>query len=271
MAKVKFKENKQEATKKAKKSKRRRSAKKAWGIFISFLLICIAALCILSVTVFFKTAEIKVTGSTIYSYEEIFDVCGIDLGDNLFLISKDKVSSRIEEKLPFVKKAKVEIQLPETVIIKVTEAREEVCFKTSKNIYSADFDSKILKKYKSIPEDLIVVSVSDKTKLNIGKNAKFASDLEAKLINKYFALINDYGFDVNSINVLDPYNTEMKVDNQFIVKFGSSSEIDSKAAHLNAMLKKMDDNQSGVIDLSVWSEDKHEAYFTEQSISEYEG
>lgn len=271
MANLKFKDEKYEATKKAQKSKRRRKARKAWGLLTSFLLLCLAVLCILCITVFFKTEQIKIQGSTIYSNEEIVDASNIEIGDSLILINKDKISTQIEQKLPFVKMAKIEIDFPKTIIIKLTQAKEEVCFKTSKKIYSADFDGKVLKKYKTIPDGLVVVNVSDETKFNLGKTAKFATELEKKLINKYFGLIDNYDFTVNSIDMTDPYNSVMKIENRLIVKFGSSSEIESKAAHLNAMLKKMDENQSGIIDLRVWSKDKHEAYFTEQSIEKYNG
>lgn len=271
MATMQFEEKKREATKKAKQNKRRRAAKKAKRIFLCFLLICSAVLCILSLTVFFNSAEIKVSGNNVYSSEEIIEVSGIELGDNLFLLAKEKISSKIEEKLPFIKETIIEIELPETVVIKIKETSEEVCYVNSKNIFSSDFDGKILKKYEKTPNDLIVITVSDDVKFSIGKNVRFNTNLEKDLVKKYFTMIEQYGLKVNSINLTDPYNSEMIVENRFIVKFGTASELEAKAAHLNAMLKKMPENQSGIIDLRVWSEDKHEAYFTEQSILEYKG
>ena len=67
----------------------------------------------------------------------------------------------------------------------------------------------------------------------------------------------------------DPYDSYMKINNSYIVKFGSYSDFELKASNLKATLPKLPADTTGVIDLSIWSAGKQEAYFTEQSIAEY--
>ncbi len=43
---------------------------------------------VLSLTVFFKISTIEVTGTSQYSKETILNVCGVDTGDNLFLVKR---------------------------------------------------------------------------------------------------------------------------------------------------------------------------------------
>lgn len=271
MARISFKEKEyEESVKKAKKSKRRRKAKRARKIFVCFLFVLIAAFCVLSLTVFFKTSEIKIEGNSTYTSEEIINISNIKNGDNLFLLNKDEISATLEKNLPFIKEAMIEIKLPETVVIKVSETEEQVCFKSGNKFFSADYDGKILKEYSEKPDALTIITVSDKNNFTTGNNAKLNSELEETVIYKFLGLINEFGANVNSINVLDPYQSYMRIDNRFIVKFGSVSELEYKAAYLKAMLKKMPDTQTGIIDLSVWSNGNQKAYFTEQSIVEYQ-
>jgi hypothetical protein len=77
---------------------------------------------VLSLTVFFKISTIEVTGTSQYSKESILNVCGIDTGDNLFLVKKVRVADKIGRALPFTGEITVKRSFPNKIIIQVTDS-----------------------------------------------------------------------------------------------------------------------------------------------------
>ncbi|MBR2040689.1 MAG: FtsQ-type POTRA domain-containing protein [Clostridia bacterium] len=76
------------------------------AFFIIFVILAVCTAVVLSFTVFFPIESIKITGSKIYSAEEILDASKIVKGDNLFAVSQKKTQTAIKHKLPFVDEIK---------------------------------------------------------------------------------------------------------------------------------------------------------------------
>ena len=72
-------------SKKNKKAKKRARLKKGFIVFFLLFVLC-ATLVTLSLTVFFKTEQLKVSGNTIYESNEILETAGIKTGTNMFLV-----------------------------------------------------------------------------------------------------------------------------------------------------------------------------------------
>ncbi len=77
---------------------------------------------VLSLTVFFKISTVEVTGTSQYSKETILNVCGVDTGDNLFLVKKSRVADKIGRALPFTGEITVKRSFPNKIIIQVTDS-----------------------------------------------------------------------------------------------------------------------------------------------------
>ena len=100
----------------------RRRRRGGFGILfklLSFLLIlgALIAGCI----VFFRVEEIRVSGSEIYTQEQIAAASGVEKGDNLFLVGKVSTARKILQELPYIKGVKPYWQLPDKLIIEVTD------------------------------------------------------------------------------------------------------------------------------------------------------
>ena len=250
-----------------KKKKRRRQNAKVF-LFVLLFLIILAG--ILSLTVFFKTEHIKVTGSSTYTAEEIISTAEINKGDNLFLVFEKKVSQRLSKKLPLIDSVKIKRTLPDTVTINITETKEEICFNNEKEIFSANSTGKVINKYQIVPDNLIMFTVSKNTKLKSGENISFSNDREAELYKEFCKLIDSFEHKINFINLSDPYNSYMKIEDRIIVKLGSNSYFDKKISYLNASLKGISENAQGVFDLSAWTPENRNPVLTYCDISDYE-
>ena len=256
------------AIKKNQKHKSRKRKKKALAAFFAVLFITATVLGVLSVTYFFKITTINIEGNLTYTSDEIINSASIDVGDNLLILSEKDISSKLSKRLPFIDSVKLEKTYPDSLKITVTETKEEICFKTKDKAYSANLDGKILKEYDAVPITLTFISVSDNTSFSLGEKVEFATELEANVAQEYLRMLGQYDFNINFINMTDPYDSYLKVENRFVVKMGSSSNLEFKAAHLNETLKKTADDAIGVFDLSAWSHDKKGAYFSEKSIAD---
>ena len=76
---------------------------------------------VLGMSVFFKVEEFSISGAEKYTAYEIFEASGIQKGDNLLLLNRTEAGGRITAALPYVKVARVGIELPGTVHIVIEE------------------------------------------------------------------------------------------------------------------------------------------------------
>lgn len=72
-------------------------------------------------SIFFKVKTVTVTGAEKYTAWEIREASGIQEGENLLTLSDAMISGKITAKLPYVKKVRVGIKLPDTVNIEIEE------------------------------------------------------------------------------------------------------------------------------------------------------
>lgn len=93
--------------------------------FVLCLLIVVAVVLavIFGMSLFFKVDadKIMVSGAEKYTAWQIREASGIKDGENLLSISEARISSNIEEALPYVNKVRVGIKLPDTVKIEIEE------------------------------------------------------------------------------------------------------------------------------------------------------
>ena len=66
------------------------------------------------------------------------------------------------------------------------------------------------------------------------------------------------------IDVSDPLEIYFNVEGRFGVTFGSSGNLKQKIAHLAQMVKKIDPELKGNIDLSFWSAENPRGIFTQK-------
>ncbi|MBO5200576.1 MAG: FtsQ-type POTRA domain-containing protein [Clostridia bacterium] len=255
--------------KRVRERKRRRRRRIAIRALIVTLLLSVTAFCILSLTVLFRTEYVKIEGNSVYNDSEILNSAGIYKADNLLLLSEKKISERLEKSMPYISGVELKRVLPDTVVLTVTETKDEVCFNYAGKFYTADLNGKILSELGEKPQTLCQITVGEKTVLKTGEKINFDSNNEKELLSRYLELFEKNDFNINFINISDPYDSYMKIDNNYIVEFGSYKDFELKAAHLAATLPEMPANSTGVIDLAGWSTGKQEAYFTERSIADY--
>jgi len=87
------------------------------------VMLAIVAAVVLGVAIFFRVHEVEVRGNSIYSAEQIEQVCGVEHGDNLLMLNRTGIAGRIYTNLPYVQEVSVGWTPPDTLVIEVTESQ----------------------------------------------------------------------------------------------------------------------------------------------------
>ena len=89
-----------------------------------FKLLCALAVVValtMGATVFFRVEQVQVFGNSRYTAQEVIEVSGIQVGDNLFHMNKYQVAGEIRQRLPYVEGVNIVRDYPSTIVITVTE------------------------------------------------------------------------------------------------------------------------------------------------------
>ena len=83
--------------------------------------IAIVLALVLGMSIFFKVADVTVSGTEKYTPWDIREASGIRGGENLLTLNKARISGKITTKLPYVKSVRIGLKLPDTVKIEIEE------------------------------------------------------------------------------------------------------------------------------------------------------
>lgn len=103
-----------------KKMYRRRRGLRLLYLLLSFVLIAVAL--VTSCAFFFRVDQIKISGNTRYSSEQILIVADIKKNTNLLLLPRKAIATSIAESYPYVNTVKLKSRLPTTLAIEIEES-----------------------------------------------------------------------------------------------------------------------------------------------------
>lgn len=234
-------------------------------ILTFFLVLLLIAGVILSVTVLFPIKNITATGSKMYTSTQIIKACGVKYGDNLITASQTDALQKLKVKLPFVEKVEFDRSFPDTLKIKVTDAKEYACYKVENKYFTVSKSGWVLKSYNEKPADVMYI-VCDKIKCNVGSELSFSDKKTQELSQSVTSALHKYKLLVEYVDVSDKLSISAKVDGRFMVNFGTYKDFEAKVKHLCAMMEEIGENATGKIDLSMWSSQNTQGAFVKSEI-----
>lgn len=255
------KQNKNVSTneKRKRQNKKRRlknSVRKAL-ITIGLLLALLAVGIVLSLTVFFKIETVNISGSGMYSTEEITAYCTIDEGDNLFLINKEKCAENLKQKLPYIYDVDIKTELPSTLNINITEATAAYRIKNDDESYTLlDDRFKVLDNASQETADGAIeiqnaAVISNENGVTIG----FENEESAKGLNQLSEMIKKLNItEATAISSDGKNNNYIVYENRIVLKLGDFENLENKIYRGLAGCEKLnesDPNARGTMDLST--------------------
>ena len=238
------------------KKPRRKSKSAAIYIFIAALLIIILA--VLGISVFLKIIEIEVNGASLYSKEAIIAASGISIGDNILFMDTKGASQNISAIMPYINEVNIEISLPDTIMIYISETKPFAAVKYPGGALMIDKMGRILEQSDIAPDDLIEIRGFTPTSPVVGNalQAESGDDTRLGLLNEVLAAIEREGIQ-NDVSYLDVSNIayiSFGYRGRFRVILGRGDYLRDKLSSLDEMIADIDESEendvTGTINMS---------------------
>ncbi len=233
--------------------------------FFVFIVISLMTLVILCFTTFFPIKQVKVTkGSKIYSAEQIIAASKLVSNKKQMLtLSEEDVENTIRSSLPYVEEISIKKDFPDTVQIRVTDAKESAFFKSGKKYYILSQSGFVLKTQDKAPEKLFEIVTSGMSG-EVGKCAVYKDSAQEKTVSLIVSELSKNKIKINKLDVKSNIKITVEVEDKFAVNLGRNEYLDRKIAHLATMLEELGD-KSGEINLSVWTPQNKHGIFSKNS------
>ena len=247
----------------------------AWKI-VSMAAVVVAVF--LGLSVFFRVDTIAVAGADKYTPWMIRQAAGVEPGDALLSIGKARVASRIRMKLPYIDEIKVDIRLPGTLEIQVTELQVTYSIEDENGGWwlissgGRALESVSLEKalgYTRVEGLAIRTPTPGETvqaipgRLVDGDGNAIELD-QTDADQQLAALIrvmtelerNRIIGQITRIDMTSVTDIRLEYPQLLTVRLGDDDRMDYKISYLAAAIEKLESNQSGELDLSLeYSED----------------
>ena len=225
-----------------------------FGVLYKLLtLVVVCAAAVLALTLFFKVESVEVTGNSRYSAQEIQDACGVQLGDNLYLLSKPDMVQRLHQQLPYIDEVRITRRLPNTLCVQVTEFTTVYAVEQEGTVWLLTSGGKIVETAAE-RGDTPLIDGCELLAPSLGGDVSFALELQNRQ-ESLFALLTalesaELTGDVRAIHLGDPTVLSMDYTERFTVEMPYGADYPRLLRYLTLVIEELETNLTGVIDLT---------------------
>jgi len=235
---------------------RRRGGSAAVYTIIAVLLI--AFITIFGVSVFFKVADIEVTGAVKYHSGDIIKASGIEKGDNLMLFDRGAAAARICSAMPYITEVKIARRLPDRIVIEITESEPMAEISSGGAVLLVDQNARLLEiNPAALPEHVIAVTGITPVSPVAGKKIEVSGGEKTALafLTDVLGAIRSKGVSdgITRLDVSNISNITFDYLGRFDVLLGSAENVNYKLDKLVGIVSALDSEragQEGTLDLS---------------------
>ena len=223
--------------KKGNKKKKRRGFRLFCKFLLVFLLACFAISVYFGLTHdLFKIDYINVVGNVANEKEILISKSGVNIGDNIFLVSTSKIKKNLKE-LSNIESVNVKKNFPNILEIEVKENYVSAYINTASGLTTIDNYGKV----KEVATDNskasgIQLKGIPGTGLKVGENF---SDDEDKVKFLLDIITKEYYFDIVSIDFTNDSEIVLEFKNSFKVIFGDLKDYAKKTQIIGILIKKI--------------------------------
>lgn len=225
-----------------------------FGVLYKLLtLVVVCAAAVLALTLFFKVESVEVTGNSRYSAQEIQDACGVQLGDNLYLLSKPDMVQRLHQRLPYIDEVRITRSLPNTLRVQVTEFTTVYAVEQEGTVWLLTSGGKIVETAAE-RGDVPLIDGCELLAPSLSGDVSFAMELQNRQ-ESLFALLTalesaELTEGVRAIHLGDPTVLTMDYTERFSVEMPYSADYPRLLRYLTLVIEELETNLTGVIDLT---------------------
>lgn len=221
---------------------------------LSFVLAAVAV--VTALTLFFKVQTIEVSGISRYQADEVIAASGVEIGDNLVLLDRYRVSQRIYTALPYVTDVRPKPKFPNTLEIEVTETRAVAAIQGGGGFWLLSAEGKILEAVDSRVADSYLrisgvwaVEPAVSSMLVLPEESPIPADRLRSLLG---ALMEHGALSrTGVVNCTDPRELVLEYDGRFRVEMFYDADFDFKVICMVSAADKLEPNQAGTLRMTM--------------------
>ena len=240
----------------------KRSRRRHSYIFLLFLLAIVGA--VVAFRMFITITEIRVTGESRYSDEDLILSSGLSIGDHLYDFDIHLVEEDILEGHIYLESVTVRRVLPTTVEITVTPVMETGVVKGETGYSIISTGGKVLQTGVLYPPSELPiitglplsVDQSDEEMVNqLNKRLETLSALNAAMTKAKFT-------GVTSIDLTDMLSIQLVYQDRLKILIGDNTNLEQKISFAGRAIETIDPSKQGIVDVSI----DGKGFFREESI-----
>lgn len=219
--------------------------------FVSFF----ALIVVVSFIAFgFSLRDVSVSGSNVYSNEDIKKTAESISGKNVLLLNTDKLKEAILAEYPALKEVSVKKKLPSGISVSVTDEHPfyHISFDGEYYLLSNDLRVMEITSDANRVEGVMEIIMSDIKKARIGAMIEFYGEYQYGYIKDLLEEIrlHEVGASVVSVDASDKFDITLEYGERFTVKLGVGENIQTKLTLAKAYIDSLPENETGIIDSS---------------------
>ncbi|MCD7929155.1 MAG: FtsQ-type POTRA domain-containing protein [Clostridiales bacterium] len=255
-----------------------------WGLYVFFTTVLVLAAIGAGCIVFFKVSGVEVyirdsDGNTAalaqddrYTQEEILEAAGIDIGDNLFLLNKNRAAAAILSRLTYVSSVSIQKKLPGTVVLTLTESNPVGAIQDGDSWWLIDGNGKLLEQADSDQGCTVILGLTpvDPVKgeaLSVPDGSDEEVESQALQLSSLLELLpslQDYALleDVVSIDLSSDSTVVLDYDGRIQVKLPLEADYNEKIRYFAQILteyvaENWTEDDTGTLDMTYSDENPH--------------
>jgi len=245
------------ARRRSNRRRKRQTEYRQTGVLTKLLImLAVVAAIVLGVAIFFRVHTVDVQGNTIYSKEQVIKASGLEEGDNLLMVNRAAVVSRIKTMMPYVRDVSISPMLPDTVVIQVKESDIAVLVRSDIGAaWYMNTDGRIMgSSVEGFRGQVIELSGVTLTAPKVGEQAA-ASEGQSENLSAALQVVRQMegtGLmeQITALDAKKSFDLILFCDDRLEILMGGTEELEYKIEYLQVILEDLEDYQVGTIDLT---------------------
>lgn len=198
----------------------------------------------------FAIKEIRLENSEQFTASELAESIGLSTGDNLFFFRRSKAEKTLEQN-PYIKEADLIMELPDTMVISLTERKVRAYVPYMGSYLYIDEEGRILDIQKTYTQGLPIVNGLQFSEFQLGEVLEVDNPDALHVMLQISQILQKYDMTemVVELNVSNPNDIYAQV-NRVTVHLGTLDNMDQKILNLEKVMQTIPEEDRGTLDLS---------------------
>ena len=219
---------------------------------ITFLTAAAFAIVAVLQSYLFHVETIEVEGLETLDKQEIIDLSGIQVGDDLLFISKAKVAENLKAQ-PYAELSGIRRSLPTTVILEIKERKAYIAVKYGEGYAYLDAEGRVLQVNSTLGDKAEVLGLELNSAM-VGEMAKTNEEYLLTVLQRVMKSLEENGLlsEIQSIDLQKPSSILLRTKQGLGIRLGSSDQLEQKMEWVVSLLPRMieEGKRNGILDVS---------------------